>query len=572
MLLRAILLSLITFTLTCCTNHSPSSRFSKVEQLIDTEPASALDSLKTINRQRLSRHDQHYYDFLTIKAHDKAYILHTSDSLYLSILDYYSQHTSDKVYPEVLYYGGRVYSDLGDYPTALKYFQASNDILSGSDADIELKGRVVSQTGRLLNSLRLFDEAIPFLKESIDIDRQLNDSIGEVYDLQLLGVIYLRAHETPEAEKYFRLALNRSRYLDSTHMAESSMYLGAAKYRLGEIDSALIYIRETPSTVHPMVRNSALSYAIKIYYDAGLKDTAFIYARQLIENKDPLNKATAYNALLSTELRNRLHPDSIGQYLSDYLSLLESYYNEGQINMAINQQSLHNYDLHLKHRQEAERFNLILKRWFTVIALVALTLAVIILLLKNRNKKNIINLHIALDNINRLEDIIQRQQNNSKTIGSLDNPPISTEESEESIPILRQKLREKLLDIYNSNHLPASLSTTILQSASFTKLQSYIDDNREIKETDPFWNELKDAVLESSPQFIGNLRLLTGGKLNSYDLHTALLIKCGVTPTQMTHLLNRTKGTITSRRESLCFRVFDEKLGTKVIDAIIRLL
>jgi hypothetical protein len=40
----------------------------------------------------------------------------------------------------------------------------------------------------------------------------------------------------------------------------------------------------------------------------------------------------------------------------------------------------------------------------------------------------------------------------------------------------------------------------------------------------------------------------------------------------MTNLLNRSKGAIVSRRESLCFRVFDEKLGTKVIDGIVRLL
>ncbi len=551
-----------------CSHSRPDGRlFYYVAGLISENPEEALTALQAIDRNSLREDDRHYYDFLTLKARDNANLRHTSDTLFLSVLDYYSQHPSWTLYPQVLYLGGRVYSDLGDYSTALKFFQGAEENLSDSENDRELKGRVLSQTGRLLNSMCLYDEGVDCLKKSINIDRELKDTVGEVSDLQLLGSIYLRVQQIPEAEKYFRLALNKSQDLDTTLRAKSLMYLGAAKYRLGEIDSALIYIRETPAKVHPMDRSRALSYAIKIYNDAGIKDTAFLYARQLIESKDPHYTPTAYKALISTDLRNRLHPDTAARYLSDYLSVLESFYDEEQVNMGVSQQLLHNYDLHLKHRQQAERFIFILKRCVIVIALVALTLAVIILLLKNRNKKNIINLHIALHNIRRLENIIQRRQNESEA-AEIAEP----QEADESIPMLREKLRDKLLDIYNSNRLPTSLPPSILQSGAYAKLQSYIDNNREIRESDPLWNDLREAVVKSSPQFIGNLRMLTGGKLNSYDLHTALLIKCGVTPTQMTYLLNRTKSTIASRRESLCVRVFDEKLGTKVIDAIIRLL
>lgn len=48
---------------------------------------------------------------------------HTSDSLILDVIDYYSSNDDRNLYPEVLYYGGRVYSDLGDYPTSLSYFR-----------------------------------------------------------------------------------------------------------------------------------------------------------------------------------------------------------------------------------------------------------------------------------------------------------------------------------------------------------------------------------------------------------------------------------------------------------------
>ena len=83
---------------------------------------------------------------------------------------------------------------------------------------------------------------------------------------------------------------------------------------------------------------------------------------------------------------------------------------------------------------------------------------------------------------------------------------------------------------------------------------------------------LYGLLQEVYPDFKANLRLLTQSRLTSLDLHTALLIKCHFTPTQMSVLLGRSKGTIVSRRETLSLKIFDEKIGTKVIDGIIRLL
>lgn len=88
----------------------------------------------------------------------------------------------------------------------------------------------------------------------------------------------------------------------------------------------------------------------------------------------------------------------------------------------------------------------------------------------------------------------------------------------------------------------------------------------------PFGHDLEHVVLESSPGFKTNLTLLTLGKLTTLDLHTALLIKCGIKPSQMTILLGRSNGAIISRRETLCLKVLDQKMGVKVIDHIIRLL
>ena len=106
-----------------CSRSSRDPRLARIAASVSDRPEEALASLDSIDRSSLSKSDSHYYDLLTLKARDKAYIDHESDSLVLDVIDYYSSRPEDPEYPEALYYGGRVYSDLGDYPSALKYFQ-----------------------------------------------------------------------------------------------------------------------------------------------------------------------------------------------------------------------------------------------------------------------------------------------------------------------------------------------------------------------------------------------------------------------------------------------------------------
>ena len=87
----------------------------QADSLAEVAPDSALrlldgwaDSVPTVpERVRM------YYRLLTVKAADKAYITHTSDSIIRPVLDYYEQEGDRRLLPEAYYYAGRVYRDLG---------------------------------------------------------------------------------------------------------------------------------------------------------------------------------------------------------------------------------------------------------------------------------------------------------------------------------------------------------------------------------------------------------------------------------------------------------------------------
>ena len=132
-------------------------------------------------------------------------------------------------------------------------------------------------------------------------------------------------------------------------------------------------------------------------------------------------------------------------------------------------------------------------------------------------------------------------------------------------------MRNKLLSLYNS-HKIVKVSEDILESEAYKKLQELIKQKQILSYEDSLWDELEYVVIKSSPKFKDNLKLLTQSRLTTIDLHTALLIKCHILPSQMAILLSKSKGAIVSRRESLCIKIFGEQKGTKVIDGIIRLL
>lgn len=137
---------------------------------------------------------------------------------------------------------------------------------------------------------------------------------------------------------------------------------------------------------------------------------------------------------------------------------------------------------------------------------------------------------------------------------------------------LRERLRQEYIRVTEVSEYKIKVDPSILTSEPYIQLSDYISKERELKENSPIWKKLEDVIFAACPNLRTNLSILVDGQLSVSDLHTLLLIKCGMNPSQMAILLNRTKGTIVSRRDALSIKILGEKVGTKVIDEIIRFL
>lgn len=561
---RVLIISLSILLLCCCAG--PDERLVHINTLAEESPEAALDSLDSIDVDKLSEFDRHYYDLTKVKACDKAFLALSSDSSIVAAIDYFAEHGADSIYAEALYYGGRVCDELGDKPRALSYFQEALSHLPDSDKSLNLKFRVLSQTGRLLNSLRLYKEAISNIQQSIEIEKKLNDTLHEVYDLQLLGIVASNAEEYEISSKALWESLDGCKDLPENHTAVSHLYLAQLKYRNDEIDSALFYIKGVPEKIDSVSRDAAVSTAAKIYYEADSLDMAYRYAKELIQFEGNTNKHFGYELLLYEDMLKYTPLDSLLIYIDAYSNVLNENMNDNQVEAAIDQNSRYNYEIHVREKLEAEAKNIRLQLGISMIVLLLFVSGFIILLLKNRNKSTLLRLHASLENIRILEELINVQGEEEK------NATARLSDGMENAEDLREALKAKLNVINESSNDVCELPVSLVQSEAYRNLQTRISSQLIFKDNDPLWGELEEAIIESYPNFKNNFSKLLGGRYRRSDLQTAILIKCGVAPSDMANLLGRAKNTISTRRESICKRAFGESLGTKFIDGVIRLL
>lgn len=572
------IVSMLFFLVSACSrSHGPSNPdIVRAHALADKNSSETFVILAGIDRKSLSEHDRHLYDLISIKARDKSYIKHVSDSTILDALAYFSRQDDKGLYAEALYYAGRVYCDLGDFPSACKFFEQLIDTLPNEKKYQPLRSSVLSQYGGLLSDLRLYRKAIPYILQSIELDSIGGDTSNEVLDLNLIGNAYMEIKNDSAAEHSFRKALYKSQNLPATYAAKSSMHLAILKYRIGDNDSALYYIRGIPDKVKPVSRNDALAAAARIYLRQGIADTAYMYAKALVESDESYNKQFGYHILLAPELRGYVHPDSIFSYIYVYRRIIESLYDANESQLAMIQHSAYDYSIHERERLKAEESNIKLYFYVGVLTIVVLLLLMLVVVLRYHHDKIKSNLKIALRDIAVLrQSLAALETDSSCDEREVDGTDIRVEVPDiyprnESAGQLKDKLRESLIRLHNDSKPVKDTPEVILKSNAYSKLQEHIAKNKSVGDSDQLWDELEEVVLSCSPRFKENLQLLTSGKLKPAELHTALLIKCGFRPSEMMVLFGRTKGTISSRRESLCIRMIGEQMGSKALDSIIR--
>lgn len=569
-IIRHIVLFAVVVVMVCGCRRQPAPELMRLYELTETAPAEALAQLDSLNTDNLGEADRHFADFVRLKASDKAYITHASDSTILTLLDYYE--VDDRFGSEVLYYAGRVYSDLGDYPTALTYFQKALQI-TPIEKNPRLRGTISSQIGRLLNTIKLHTQAIPYLKETLHIDSLMNDTVNLMYDHQLLGAIYMRANIPDSAEMTFIKGMAWAQYLTEEETSLINCYFAHLAYMQGEYKKALELIRDVPEKQPPISRNLPMLYATQIYRANGELDSAYHYVDALIHSNYYMNRCAGFEELFSTDLRNLIPKDSLSLYLTTYNQLLDYAAANNSAENAIFQNTYFNYNNHLEKRIEAEKSKNVLLTYVVVISLVCILLVLCFIYTKYVHQRNLLELHQALKDISELKQLLEektahdKEDLNSPTDLKPESQDILGQNSGNSNDDLIETLRKELMAL--SKRKDFTKQNEILNSNIYKKISEILSKNKSIPEDSNLWNELEDHILSLSPDFKQRFQLILGKKLSKQDLQTMLLIKCGFKNNDIACLVGRHSSTISERRKTLCKRIFGKDVGIKVFNDII---
>ena len=225
-----------------------------------------------------------YYRLLCIKAKDKAYIVHTSDSAILPVVAYYERHKRLPHLPEAYYYAGRVYRDLGDAPQALAYFQRALDAMHEDEnrVNMTVKKLVLSQMGTLFKRQDLAPEALDAYRQSLQCSELMGDSVGMIYSNRDIGHTFVLLEQRDSALYYYQCAYQLSLLLGKKQLGNGVQALMPRLYMQKEnYEAAYRSLQIALQDVSKNSRSGTYSIAARYYYEVGQIDSAVWYMEQL---------------------------------------------------------------------------------------------------------------------------------------------------------------------------------------------------------------------------------------------------------------------------------------------------
>lgn len=517
--------------------------------LADFNPDSALAVLDSIAPfvDRSNEKISMFYELIRYKASDKADIPIMSDSIITPILEYYKDRSDDTLSAVALYYGGRTYSELGDAPRALDYFQKALDRISPG-ADIRQASFVHSQISQIYAKQGFYELALDEDKIAFEYTSLLNDTAAIIHDLTSLAESCWTLLQCDSAQMYLDRAYELSKYLDEDKRNAFVPRLKANfAYKMDKIDLAKKYIEEALSyKMSPHEKQLVFSSAASIYSKDD-KARSISYLRWLCDSGNVKVRKFAHKEMVNIIMETEPN-DSLSYHLNEMLRCIDTvdYYNS--LEAIAKAKAVYDYRLRENENKTLALKSTRLQRNIMILGLVLVVLVVIILSQITRyRKQKIFFSSLRLDYENR-----ERQ----------------TKVYEQEIYSLKQELanREK-----QDDSITCDVGENLF--SEYPIVIKFIDSkiNPEIKYNSQDWQDLENVLKNKFPNFY--LKLRVNNALSEIEWRVTMLVKIGVSPNQISRITNKSSSSITSIRARLYKKTFGtENASAKDWDELVRSL
>ena len=555
-------LAFLLITFGCQRHYQYPLVLQEADSLCVVQPDSAISLLKSISTEMLQApaYVQKRHQLLTIKANDKAYITHTSDSLILSLVDYYEHGGDNDFLGEAYYYAGSTYRDLGDAPRALDYYQKALDAMPGNE-NLKVKSKVYAQMGNLFRKQYLYEQAIKSFQQSYQCDFIRKDTLGMIYNLRDIGFAY-RGLDKPDStllllNKAYELAIikNSKRMMNDIAAQMASLYI-----RLGDYDKAKSLILPSLNDTERSYLSTFYSIAANMYFQISQFDSATYYYTQLLKKGTIYARSTANKRLAHIALYRWHDSEKALAYLEQY-ALLQDSINSITATESVSQtNALYNYNL-----REKENSQLLLKQknyqlLFTtgIIILLTMILGISFYVFRNRHKRQLLQSELQKelaknyyfeDYIAQREAIIEQMESKANSVGS------ENQELREVIVHQRQLLDDYMRSAKQTQQLASLIPGDIKASPTYEMINDLIYNAKSIKD-----NEIAmvfDMMKTYFPSFVNHLLLLP--KLSLQEQLICIFTKLDISNKDIANLVVKSESTISSAR----IRIYEKLAKSK---------
>ena len=569
---RAILLIItiiIAFFYSC---YGPKYRkgLTEADSIASVNPQRAMAMLDSIKHEMADapENEQMYYRLLCIKAQDKAYIKHTSDSAILPIVEYYETEGDKNLLSEAYYYAGSVYRDLNDAPQALEYYHKTLDITS--DNKIPQKGHLYFQVGNLLLNQALYNQAIDMYQKALRLYNIQNDSINTIYTLRNLAYTYNKAEKKDSSLVYYQKAYQLARQTKYKHVKievlaqMASVYIEKKNYIKAK--ECLSPILNKPDSIE---LSPDYCMALKICMNTGQYDSAHFYAKELLTVGTVYAKQTASRYLTELALKEKNYNNA-----EEHLKQFNKYTDSVKIITAtesVNRMnSLYNYKLREKENLMLKAENAIKKLILTIVISVSFIIFVILITYVYRNRQK-------LERLGRLRKQLYEQseeyvRQNKEKIQELEQELKRT--SDENM-LLIERIEQQRADLILANQTAMrkqarneSSKNRIAATDIYKTIQDHIKKDKVI--TPKEWETLDRTVNQEVNDFKDNL--YSYHRISQHEYHICMLIRLALSPTEMATLLGCTTSAISKARRRLQEKFFSDNGTAKDFDNFINSL
>ena len=518
-----------------------------------------------------------YYRLLCIKAKDKAYIVHTSDSAILPVVAYYERHKRLPHLPEAYYYAGRVYSDLGDAPQALAYFQRAMH----EDEDrvnMTVKKLVLSQMGTLFKRQNLYPEALDAYRQGLHCSELMGDSVGMIYSNRDIGQVFMFLEQRDSALYYYQRAYQLSLLLGEKYLGNGVQILMARLYtEEGSYEAAHRSLQIALQDVSKYDRSATYSIAARYYHFTNNIDSAEWYYHKsllygLLDVKEMANRGLASIALS----QGKTVPAA--QYLYQALLLGDSIRKLTKTDEVRSAHSHYNYQLREQENQRLKLQNL-RQRQTNVAILVVFVLFACGGTFYYLHRRKVMRLRLQVAEQLQAEayrNSVQYQEDTRRRISQLEEQLQSaSHQLTDSESRCRQLTDEKQLLAHTLRCLEEEEQRRRLMKQRFSVSDACLlfrkKETTAAPVTEDDWQQLET---EADQLLDGFLRKLTTGpvRVSRQELRVSLLIRADFSIKSIAAFLHLTPTAVTSIRRRLSVKFSLPESSPQAWDEFVRSL